>query len=118
MSRLTYHCRSPRRRPVLLMARQRRPRIEELEPRTLLSASWFVPEAVPFATQFTPTATDSAIRGLTPAQVRHAYGFDRLSFDNGTVAADGRGQTIAIVDAYDDPNINDDLRVFDQTFGL
>src|SRR5207249_3405408 len=30
----------------------------------------------------------------------------------------GGGQTIAIIDVYDDPNIQSDLQVFDQTFGL
>src|SRR5256885_16756089 len=38
---------------------------------------------------------------FNPAQVRHAYGFDQITF--GSVAGDGTGQTIAIVDAYDDP---------------
>ena len=31
---------------------------------------------------------------------------------------DGTGQTIAIVDAFDDPNVGSDLRVFDNKFGL
>jgi hypothetical protein len=56
--------------------------------------------------------------GYAPAQVRHAYGFDSLSFNYGAVAADGSGQTIAIVDAYDDPNIATDLKAFDTQFGL
>src|SRR5438477_52923 len=47
----------------------------------------------------------------SPSQIRHAYGFDQ-------VALDGSGQTIAIVDAYDHPNIVDDLKIFDQEFGL
>jgi subtilase family serine protease len=47
----------------------------------------------------------------TPAQVRHAYGVDTLS-------QDGSGQTIAIVDAYDDPTIGNDLHAFDQQFHL
>jgi subtilase family serine protease len=56
----------------------------------------------------------------TPAQMRHAYGFDQISFTaNGhKIAGDGTGQTIAIVDAYDDPNIAADLHTFDQHFGL
>src|SRR5262245_38411443 len=54
----------------------------------------------------------------TPSQIRHAYGFDQITFANGTIVGDGRGQTIAIVDAYDDPNIFSDLHHFDQTFGL
>ena len=49
--------------------------------------------------------------GLLPAGTRHAYGFDLL-------ANQGAGQTIGIVDAYDDPNIESDLGVFNNTFGL
>jgi hypothetical protein len=56
--------------------------------------------------------------GYTPAQIQHAYGFDKISFSNGTVAGDGTGSTIAIVDAYDDPNIASDLKKFDAAFGL
>lgn len=46
-----------------------------------------------------------------PSQIRHAYGFDRLGLDGG-------GQTVAIVDAGDDPNIGSDLRRFDEAFGI
>lgn len=53
---------------------------------------------------------------FTPAQMRHAYGFDQIQF--GTVKGDGTGQTIAIVDAYDAPKINSDLQKFNSTFGL
>ena len=49
--------------------------------------------------------------GLQPAMVRHAYGFD-------LVTNQGAGQTIGIVDAYDDPNIEADLAVFSKQFGL
>ncbi|MDP9172438.1 MAG: S53 family peptidase [Planctomycetota bacterium] len=58
--------------------------------------------------------------GLSPAQIRHAYGFDATVFTNGGVVfgATGRNQTIAIVDAYLDPTIASDLRTFDSTFGL
>ncbi len=48
---------------------------------------------------------------MSPARTRHAYGFDLLSNQ-------GAGQTIGIVDAYDDPNIESDLGVFNTTFGL
>src|SRR5262249_11683395 len=76
-------------------SRRRRPRLEELESRTLLSV-------------------------FTPAQLRHAYGFDQITFSvNGhSIVGDGSGQTIAIVDAYDNPNTLADLNYFDQTFGL
>ena len=47
----------------------------------------------------------------TPAQIRAAYGINNLSLD-------GTGQTIAIVDAYDDPSIYLALDAFDSQFGL
>jgi subtilase family serine protease len=75
------------------------PFFQTLEPRQFLSA--------------TPT-------GMTPAQIRHAYGFDLVTFTrrNRHISGDGRGQTIAIVTAYDAPTIKSDLNVFSQTFGL
>jgi hypothetical protein len=48
--------------------------------------------------------------GFTPAELASAYGFDP--------AAGGSGQTIAIVDAYDDPNIESDLETFDGEYGI
>ena len=54
--------------------------------------------------------------GFTPAQIRHAYGFDAVSFSGAT--ADGAGTTLAFVDAYDIPNIANDLRQFELQFGL
>jgi len=58
--------------------------------------------------------------GLVPSQVRHAYNFDQVSFTkNGKpIAGNGAGETIAIVDAYDDPTITKDLKTFDAQFGL
>ncbi len=46
-----------------------------------------------------------------PAQIRTAYGINNLSLD-------GTGQTIAIVDAYDDPAISQSLDTYDNQFGL
>jgi hypothetical protein len=54
--------------------------------------------------------------GLTPAQIRHAYGADLVTF--GAVAGDGTGQTIAVVDPFDQPNLASDLAAFDAFFGL
>jgi hypothetical protein len=48
---------------------------------------------------------------FSPAQIQHAYGFDQLSNH-------GAGQTIFIVDAYNDPNITRDLQTFDAQWGL
>ncbi len=57
-----------------------------------------------------PDATSSPT-GLSPAQIIGAYGFSP------SLTA-GAGQTIGIVDAYDDPKAESDLGVFSQAFGL
>jgi len=55
----------------------------------------------------------------SPAQIRSAYGISAL-LGAGllTPALDGTGETIAIVDAYDDPSIFQSLDAFDSQFGL
>lgn len=61
------------------------------------------------------------LTSFSPLQIRHAYGFDRVAFEDAThslVAGDGQGTTIAIVDAYDDPNVASDLAQFDSIYGL
>jgi hypothetical protein len=80
----------------------------------LLSGSILYPD-IEFSNH---AATASAVDGYTPAEIRKAYGFDQVTFGNGTIAADGAGQTIAIVDAFNDPNIVSDLNVFSTRFGL
>jgi subtilase family serine protease len=52
-----------------------------------------------------------SVVGLTPSQVRHAYGFD-------LVPNQGAGQTIAVIEAFGSPQIEKDLAVFNQTFNL
>ncbi len=58
----------------------------------------------------------------TPDQISQAYGIDEIPTFVGpagkTATPDGAGQTIAIVDAYNDPNIIDDLGTFDTDYGL
>src|ERR1700722_16885152 len=49
--------------------------------------------------------------GWTPQQIINAYGVDDID-------GDGAGQTIAIVDAYNNPYIQSDLAAFDGKFGL
>lgn len=55
--------------------------------------------------------------GLLPDQIRTAYGLDNTSGVNqisfNGVAGTGAGQTIAIIDSGDDPNIASDLTAFD-----
>src|SRR5438876_1809031 len=95
--------------------------LEALETRRLLSASALL-DAVAHPTfrlaqhQGLTPAGSVGPTGLTPAQMRHAYGIDSISFDG--IAGDGAGQTIAIIDAYDDPNAAGDLQNFDLAFGL
>jgi hypothetical protein len=60
--------------------------------------------------------TNPPAGAYTPAQITSAYGFNAVTF--GSVKGDGTGQTIAIVDAYDDPNIQADLNAFDAQFNL
>jgi subtilisin-like proprotein convertase family protein len=69
-----------------------------------------VPIATPFGT--------SSPGGLSPAQIRHAYGIDQISFSGGTIVGDGAGQTVAIVTAFDTPTIGHDLQSFSTAFGL
>jgi subtilase family serine protease len=118
--------------------RQRsRPILEELESRTLLSASTLNTLVASPHTAVTldsqanvavnPNAhgggsgsnvTNPAPLGYTPSQIQNAYGFNQITFNNGATKGDGSGQTIAIVDAYNDPNIQSDLSAFDKQFGL
>jgi hypothetical protein len=101
---------------------KRRPRlqlqVENLESRTLLSASSLEGLFATPASLHHPLVTNPSPSGYTPDQIRHAYGFDQITFNNGAIAGDGSGQTIAIVDAYNDPTLSSDLRTFDQMFNL
>jgi subtilase family serine protease len=99
---------------------------ERLECRLLLSADAGlrdVAAALMAAPQLNviPCVTNTMPYGMTPAKVRQAYGFNQITFTSATgqkIVGDGSGQTIAIVDAYDDANMAADLKVFDAVFGL
>ena len=90
-------------------------RFESLEPRCVLSATTGT-EATPNLLLMPSASSSASILGYTPAQIKAAYGFNLATF--GTVKGDGTGQTIAIVDAYNDPSILSDLAAFDKQFGL
>src|SRR6185295_10069994 len=75
---------------------------------------------------FGPLASASPV-GFKPQQIRHAYQIDTITFNGGLVAGDGAGQTIAIVDAFDNPKFvssssagfaSSDLHQFDVAMGL
>ena len=88
--------RAPNRNPV-------RPSVERLETIQLLSLASGSAEI--FGTSSTPI-------GLTPSQIRTAYGFNSIG------SFDGTGKTIAILDPFHDPNVTSDLSHFDARYGL
>jgi hypothetical protein len=90
--------------------------LELLEDRTLLAAGYAHTGYIVLHPNGQPFGTPGPV-GYTPAQIRHAYGFDQITLP-GNVAGDGAGTTIAIVDAYDNPNIANDLHQFDLAFNL
>jgi subtilase family serine protease len=106
-----------RSRGSLTSARTRRGFVlsaEQLDDRVLLSVS------VSDTLVFTPDAGSATPGGYTPAQIANAYGLNDVSLN-------GAGETIAIVDAYDDPDLVDstapnfdssELHQFDVEFGL
>jgi len=55
-------------------------------------------------------ASSGPAGGLTPAQLSSAYGYEP--------SGAGTGQTVAIVDAFDDPKIEEDLATFDSQYKL
>ncbi|HEV8002936.1 MAG TPA: S53 family peptidase [Planctomycetaceae bacterium] len=75
-------------------------------------------KATPSTGTMSPLVTNTSPVGFTPAQIAQAYGFNQVSFSNGAVKGTGAGQTIAIVDAFLDPNIASDLQAFDSQFGV
>jgi len=103
-----------------------RPLLEEVEGRLLLSGASPTITATPFAIRLgPPTASPSDLTpdgssspdAHTPAEFQQAYGFDQVQFGYG-VKGNGAGQTIAIVDEYNDPDITGDLKAFDSQFNL
>jgi hypothetical protein len=103
-----------------------RPFVESVEGRLLLSGSSLTmmplairlgpPRATPLPSSLAPEGSPSP-NAYTPAQFQQAYGFGPTQFTDG-IKGDGFGQTIAIVDAYNDTNITGDLQAFDKQFNL
>ena len=107
-----------RRKSESWQARRIRLGSELLEVRCVLSVTGLTDDISAVPAAHFAAVTNTTPVGLTPAQVQQAYGFNGITFQNGTIQGQGQGQTIAIVDAYNDPNIKADLHTFDQTFGL
>ena len=119
-------------------AASRRLRLEPLEVRAMMSAtakplyvvinahsSKTIDAGGPITPADVKPMSTTSPTGLTPAQVRGAYRIDQDTCNG--IQGSGAGETIAIVDAYDAPNLidstdanfaNSDLHRFDQQFGL
>ena len=52
---------------------------------------------------------DGTPAGYSPAELQAAYNFDPTG---------GSGETVAVIDAYDDPNLESDLQVYRMQYGL
>jgi hypothetical protein len=108
-----------------------RPHCEILEHRRLLSASTLDPVAAPLdvatpaaGTLATGSSTPPSV-AYSPSQIRSAYGIGSIKLDG--ITGTGAGQTLAIVTAYDDPDLvsstasnfsTSDLHIFDQQLGI
>src|ERR1700722_12503881 len=75
--------------------------LESLEDRDVPSAVMLHPDNLLYDHGARPLAS-SGPSGFSPAQLKAAYGINNVTFSGGTVAGNGAGETIAIVDAYDD----------------
>ncbi len=98
--------------------RRRLLRIEPLEQRALLS-SIAVCDPIrcdPIQAGGSGVNPATSPPGFTPAEIQTAYGISSISL--GGVSGTGAGQTIAIIDAYNDPNIISDAAAFNSQFGL
>ena len=103
------------RRPISLV-------LESLETRQLLSTGSIGSNQIvvqpSVAANPTPLISSLYPSGLSPSEVRQAYGVNQVTFESGKIAGNGSGQTIAIIEAYNDPTISSDLKQFDREYGL
>jgi hypothetical protein len=63
-----------------------------------------------------PSAASATTAPYSPAQIISAYGVNDIFFNG--VAGTGAGQTIAIIDAFNNPDIISDANAFSVQFGL
>jgi PKD domain/Subtilase family len=98
-ARLTHACPPPQAESATCFAIVRRP----------VAAAAGASAGVHTYTVGAGAASSGPAGGLTPGELASAYDYD---------PAGGSGQTVAVVDAYDDPKIEEDLAVFDSHYGL
>ncbi len=70
--------------------------------------------AVHFNCQDRPIDGSAGLRCYQPSQIQAAYGLTPLL----NKGINGKGRTIAIIDAFQSPYVQTDLSIFDSTFGL
>jgi subtilase family serine protease len=70
--------------------------------------------AVHFGCQDRPIDGSAGARCYQPSQIQAAYGLTPLL----NKGINGKGRTIAIIDAFQSPYVQSDLSIFDSTFGL
>ena len=105
-------------------------RTHEIKDAKYKGADHFVPlyQTEPASKAGLPAISSGAASptGLTPTQIKAYYGINNITLTGGVVGS-GQGQTIAIVDAYDNPDLvsssaanfsTSDLHKFDTQFGL
>jgi len=64
------------------------------------------------------TSYPTYLCGYTPKQIQSAYGKANLAKAVHGAPADGRGQTVAIIDAYASPTMLSDINTYSATYGL
>ncbi len=117
-------------------AAHRRLIVEMLESRMLLTATVNLPgdlRSIPVVHPLGDSGSDTtgssspSPYALTPNMIRGAYELgsytstvlsNGLTFGPNQTPGDGRGQTIAIIDSYDDPQAATDLTTFSYAYGL
>lgn len=99
-------------------------RLDELEIRTMMSATATLSGLLSIDMAWTmgpngvvTNANPAIPRPYDPADLRGAYKVNRAFLPNGNPAT-GAGQTIAIIDWYNEPTAASDINTFSSTFGL
>jgi hypothetical protein len=94
-----------------------RPLVESLEKRVLLSIAQEIATPSVIVENLSVGTDASSEPGFKPNQIQTAYGVNAISLTGG-VTGNGAGETIAIVDAYNDPDIISDASTFCSDTGL
>ena len=110
---------TPRADRASRLKRPVRPVLEALEGKALMTvaAGVAVPHLVEYGGQPSNVGSTTQVSSAkTPTQIRQAYGINAAIY--GSLVGNGAGQSIAIIDAYRDPNIANDLATFDSAYSL